>query len=301
MFKILSFAGKVATRTHLMAVAVGVFYLTLALGCRMPGPGQDSAPARAVAQDVPEVLNPDSLWRMPAELKEISALAIAANGDLLTLHDEDGDIYRVNSSNGVVQGRTRLAGSGDFEALAAWDSVVVALRSDGRLYRSGPGEDTKRYDLDLHGSCDLESADVRPGSGQLWIGCKEDPGRRLGRTRAFYSVALDDLLGDERDLEPMLELRLETPPDPRTEKGQPYGRFKPSALAFLDADRFLVLSSVYPALFEYRVDGTLLDSWSLPRTDLTQPEGIAVDARGTLYIASEGTPGVIAVFQIPSR
>lgn len=293
-------SAKVATGEDFGAVAACLIVVVLAAGCRMPGSSVSPPPTSKATYAGADTLRPDSIWQMPPELNEISALAIGPSGELLTLQDEDGDVYAVDSTGHVV-GKTRLAGDGDFEALAAWDSLVVAVRSDGRLYVSDGADDSRRFDLDLHSSCDLESADIRPGSRNLWLGCKEHPGRRLGRTRAFYTVSLDALMEGDGDLEPVLALRLAAPPSPRTGKEMIIGRFKPSALAFIDQDRFLVVSSVYPALFEYRVDGALLNSWTLPEEDLRQPEGIALDASGRLFIASEGRPGVIAVFNSPVR
>lgn len=281
-------------------MAACLIVVLLAMGCRMPGNGVSSPPTSNAAYVRADTLKPDSLWQMPPELNEISALAVGPSGELLTLQDEDGDVYDVDATGRVVN-KTRLAGDGDFEALASWDSLIVAVRSDGRLYVFDGVDKTRRFDLDLHSSCDLESADIRPGSRSLWLGCKEHPGRRLGRTRAFYTVSLDALMEGSGDLEPVLALRLAAPRSPRTGKEIIIGRFKPSALAFIDEDRFLVVSSVFPALFEYHVDGTLLNSWVLPEEDLRQPEGIALDADGRLFIASEGRPGVIAVFNSPFR
>ena len=226
---------------------------------------------------------------------------MATDGSLLALQDEAGDVFQIDAESGDVQRRVRFAGKGDFEALTMDSSRALLFRSDGRVYsgaipETGDEVDAERHDIEIHGSCDLESADVRPGSDELWIGCKESPGKKLGRTRAFYVVTLSDLRDTKRKVEAQLSVSLSPPIDPNDGSSMRLGLFKPSGMAFLDHNRFLLVSSVYPTLFEFHTDGRLLNAWGLPKDILPQPEGIAVDSEGRVYVASEGLPGRIARF-----
>ncbi len=277
----------------------------LGAGCRNADPGDSNSQGVAtVSHDEEGVLVPDRVLELPLALREISGLVVASDGSLLALQDEEGDVFQIEPQSGAVLRRIRFAGDGDFEALTMDSSRALLVRSDGRVYsgllpQSADDVDGKRHDINIHDSCDVESADVRPGSDELWIGCKESPGKRMGQTRALYVVTLSELTGTKGKVEPRLSARLEPPIDPRDGNPMRLGLFKPSGMAFLDHDRFLIVSSVYPTLFEFHTDGHLLNAWGLPREVLPQPEGIAVDAEGRVYVASEGLPGRIAVFNRP--
>ncbi|MFT4605078.1 MAG: hypothetical protein ACI9W4_001817 [Rhodothermales bacterium] len=298
------FTQKVATQRDIRALlSVGTILLCcFGTGCRNAEPGRStSVDTVLVSLQQNDVLVPDRVLSLPRALREISGLVVTAEGSLLALQDEAGDVFEIDSESGAIVRRIRFAGDGDFEALTLDSSRALLFRSDGRVYsgllpQSDEEVDGKRHNVDLHGSCDVESADVRPDSDELWIGCKESPGKRMGRTRAFYAVTLSELRDTKGKVAPRLTARLEPPTDPRTGSPMRLGLFKPSGMAFLDHDRFLVLSSVYPTMFEFHTDGRLLNSWGLPRDVLPQPEGIAVDGEGRVYIASEGFPGRIAVF-----
>jgi hypothetical protein len=298
------FNQKVAILRHIRTalVILTTLFSSIAPGCREAGSDElDSTAAATVSQQAEDVLVPDRVFALPLALREISGLVLTPAGSLLALQDEDGDVFEIDSNTGAILRRVRFTGDGDFEALAMDSSLALLVRSDGRVYSgalpdSAERVDGKRHDIDIHSSCDVESADIRPNSDELWIGCKESPGKRMGRTRAFYSVTLSELRTTKGDVEPRLSARLEAPTDPREGKSMRLGLFKPSGMAFLDHDRFLVVSSVYPTLFEFHTDGHLLNAWALPREILPQPEGVAVDVLGRVYVSSEGLPGRIARF-----
>jgi uncharacterized protein YjiK len=223
------------------------------------------------------------------------------------VQDEDGDIFALNPNDGAVLERTRFAGDGDFEGIAATNDSILVLRSDATLYLT-PSEaavaggdqraSTRKFNIDMHSSCDAESLAYLPGGAEFWVVCKENPGKGLGRVRAVYAfTAQDD--GSRKGAKPRLVFELPAPPDP---KGSPLRRsyFKPAGIAITSDSTFLVISSVKPALYRYDLAGVLLDAWRLPTDILPQPEGIAVDGSGRLYIASEAknrSRSSIAVFK----
>lgn len=288
----------------MVTLASALLFAGALVGCGDAETEDDLSPGVSpVSHQQPPELVPHRVLELPLALREISGLAVTSDGLLLALQDEDGDVYEIEPDSGDVLRRVRFAGNGDFEALTLDSSGVYLIRSDGRVYSGSlaQGEedvDGQRHDIDIHASCDVESADVRPGTDELWIGCKESPGRRMGRTRAFYAVTLSGFRDTKRKVEPLLSARLEAPADPRDGSPMRLGLFKPSGMAFLDQNRYLIVSSVYPTLFEFHTDGRLLNAWGLPRDILPQPEGIAVNAEGDVYVASEGLPGRIAVFNL---
>src|SRR6476619_6563479 len=73
-------------------------------------------------------------WQMPAELKELSAIAYVSDGVFAGIEDEAGTIFFYNTHTAKIEKQLQFAGHGDFEALALVGEVGYALRSDGKLF-----------------------------------------------------------------------------------------------------------------------------------------------------------------------
>ncbi|MBO6576200.1 MAG: SdiA-regulated domain-containing protein [Rhodothermales bacterium] len=279
-------------RRALSPTLFGAFLLPvlLAPACQLPQP----APT-------PEYLQPARTITLPRILNEVSGLAVAGPDLLLAVQDEEGDLFGVNPEDGEVLFRAEFAGDGDFEGLDVSGDSVYVLRSDPRVWvtaiPNADGDiDARRQRIDLHGSCDAEGLAVHPATGELWLSCKESPGRGVGRVRAIWASPF--YAADEA--EPRLALRMPPPTVFGSDEPMRRGLFKPSGLLFNAAgDHLLVLSASSRTLHAYALpEIEPIASWALDPDVFPQPEALAQAADGTLYVATEARGGraVIGVF-----
>lgn len=268
----------------------------LLLGGLTSGCSENSAPPSAATHPVepdstviPYNLNqPDAAFALPAELLEISGLTAIDSTRLAAVQDERGIIYVLDRRTAIIVNRGRFRGRGDYEGIEVVDSLAWMLRSDGVLYSAESVVESEmestRHDLDLHGSCDAEGLTFDALAGRLLIACKENPGRRQGRTRAIYAF---DLATKSRIESPVYLIE-------RLGLDVPSNLFKPSALAVHPQSGFLfILSSVRKVLvvIDPAEPERIREARQLSGDLFPQPEGLAFFSDGTLFIANEGVNG----------
>lgn len=261
---------------HRAALAVALLSLS---ACRPSQTRSEAAPVPAAS--VPFRLDaPSAVMRLARDLREISGLAWLPSGRLAAVQDERGTIFELDPATGAILRETPFHRAGDFEGVA-WDGGALwALESDGALYRLAEGSPVERLETGMGARCDAEGLEW--DGRRLLVVCKEDPGGGLRGVRAVFAV---DPVSGGRALAFTLDRRVLDGPD---------GPFKPSAIAVHPATGELyVLSSGQRSLAVVAPDGRLAGVATLPRERLSQPEGLAFAADGTLYIASEGHPSVI--------
>lgn len=264
--------------------------LALVLGAASACTDSRSVPTPATptgdAEDPPpyRLDAPDAIIELASELKEISGLTMLPSGNLGAVQDERGVIYELEPATGAIVDRLAFRGGGDFEGLEMAGDAVWALRSDGDLYavyRDSTGAPTSRkVETGLKGRNDTEGLGF-DGQGRLLIACKEWPGDALNNVRSVWAF---DLETETLSPDPVVLL----------DRRQLDGRlnFKPSALAVHPiSGRVYVLSSVRTAIAVLSPDGALLAVLDFPPRLMPQPEGLAFDADGTMYVSSEGTTG----------
>lgn len=232
--------------------------------------------------------HPDAAFALPAELLEISGLTVVDSTRLAAVQDERGVVFFLDRESALIVGETRFRGNGDYEGIEWADSLLWVLRSDGSLYSMdlavADEVDSDRHDLDLHGSCDAEGLALEGIRNRLLVACKENPGRRLGPSRAIYAFDLST----ERRIEDPVYLIDRQGLEARN------NRFKPSALAIHPGTGFLyILSSVHKILvvIDPHDPERILEARELPVELFAQPEGIAFFPDGTLFISNEGVNG----------
>ncbi|MEO7823455.1 MAG: hypothetical protein ABIS15_07600, partial [Gemmatimonadaceae bacterium] len=119
-------------------------------------------------------------WVLPVELKEISGLAVTANGNLLAHNDEQGRVFVIDPKRGVVLKQFMLGKGdlrGDFEAIAVSDSEIFMLVSNGTIYRFREGADGQSVpyttiDTKLGRECEFEGIAVDRAKQIVLLACK---------------------------------------------------------------------------------------------------------------------------------
>ncbi len=253
--------------------------------------------------------NPDVVFELPKDLKEISGLTLLDEDHLAAIQDEKGKIYKLSIDEGKVVQEMRFAKDGDFEAVELAGPDLYVLRSDGDLYRisdfdaanAGKNLDAKKYNTFLSQKHDTEGLGYDSKNNRLLVACKEDPGSGYKNSRTVYAFDLETRKLQE---EPVLvidlqELEHAAPDHPLNRLMRKLAAplkdlsgFKPSAIAVHPiTGQTFVVSSVRKLLLAYDTRGTLDDLWLLSEDLFRQPEGLAFLPNGDLFMASEGGNG----------
>lgn len=251
---------------------------------RVPTASVPDEPAAALPNVPYALAAPDATIELPDELREISDLAILADGAIVAVQDEAGILYTLDPATGAVRTRTTFKERGDFEGVERVGEDVWALASNGDLYRIRRGAaevEAERIETGLAGRNDTEGLAYDAAHNRLLIACKENPGSGLGNVRAVYAFDLATRTLSDR---PVVTL------DRRLVDSD--ASFKPSAIAVRPGTGELyILSSVRKAIAVVAPDGTLRTVVDLPDALYAQPEGLTFLPDGTLFISNEGPSG----------
>ena len=264
--------------------------------------------SRGVAQDegyiFPYRLDaPDTVLSLAQEeLREISGLsATHKKGMLCAVSDERGEIFFIDAATGAVLQRVLFREKGDFEGVEMVQDRLYAVRSNGQLYeiegwqRRKPR--VKCYETPLTKRDDVEGLAYDPNRRALLLACKGIPDS--AHERRIYAF---DLLGKSLIETPVYRI------DPRqiNEKvpyaeGEKQHFFSPSGIAIHPSTQevFVLSTSLKRLVVLDYSTGSLRYAARLDRDIMPQPEGIAFDAEGRLFIASEGKkkgPGLLLRF-----
>ncbi len=256
---------------------------------------------------------PDQIWNLPPELVEISGLTFApGETHLLCLQDERGIVYGLDPRSGQISQTWAVTGKGDYEGLEMVDSTLYLLRSDGILFRTqwrnGPDTLVEKMDAGLPRGTDVEGLGYNAQTGSLLLCIKdfqnESSSPTLIKGWVHWNPAKDkpepEVCGISREAlrQGILE---ETD---RKVKGrlidwldQKEGRFPlgPSGLAMHPTTHEIwMLSARGKLLLVFDANGVYQRLYSLNPSIFPQPEGIAFNQRGDLFIASEGKKGIPA-------
>jgi hypothetical protein len=235
---------------------------------------------------------PAAQWRLPKRLREISGLALTADGRVMGHDDEVAVICQIDVESGEVVKRFSVGDPvvrGDFEGIAiGGDGVFYLTTSGGLVYRFGEGDD--------HGHVDFESFDT----GLAEVGEIEGLAFHLADDKAVFAcktnytpafrgaVALFawSPRAPEEPARPWLTIPVALLADAVGAKS-----FHPSALEFDGrTGRMIVLAGRERGMVELDAAGMLLAARGLGDRH-PQAEGATILGGGDLVIADEGGDG----------
>ena len=237
----------------------------------------------------------DRVYKLPKKLNEVSGLTFKCKNTLLVVHDEKGRVYAVSSKSGKIKDSYDVGKNHDYEGLANVNGQIWLLRSNGELIKLGKlkkNVKTKKYKTHLSGENNTEGLVFDPKDNKLIIVCKEESGTKFSNERALYEF---DLKKKQLEKKPSVVISfdqvakklLELDNDFRSLDELKDG-FKPSGIAIHPSSGEYYIVSSYPRLLIVCTPkGHVLYVKQFDRSVLSQPEGIAFDAKGNLFISSE--------------
>lgn len=251
----------------------------------------------SIAVSVPVTLDydlehPSSTINFDAEdLKEISALSPTdEKGIFLAISDEKGEFFLINAENGKITQRVLFREKGDFEGAEMVGHALWGLKSDGKLFevqhwKQGEPMVTE-FETPLKKKDDVEGLGYDAGRHALLLACKGDPDSAY--LRHIYLFDLKTKTMDEKPLysiDPKIVNRLV--PYLETEK---HDYFSPSAVAVnpVDGNVYVISTALKRLVILNKESKKIQFAARLEKALFPQPEGIAFDPEGNLFISSEG-------------
>ena len=228
-------------------------------------------------------------FAMPETLLEISGITFnKGNSDTVyAIQDEEGKLFRL-AWNVKKQYHAKFARSGDYEDVTIVRDRVFILKSDGLIY-SFPMGDAFYAEVDSV----LESRDVLPKgeyeslygdetTGQIFTICKNCKTDDNKDKITGYVLKFDGQLSQTGTFE--VDVKSISSYTGKVKRG-----FRPSALAKNPiTGEWFIISAVNKLLVVADKDWKIKGAYALDGNRFNQPEGIAFDKAGNLYISNEG-------------
>jgi DNA-binding beta-propeller fold protein YncE len=227
-------------------------------------------------------------FNMPESLFEISGITFN-KGEVDTVYaiqDEDGKVFRL-AWDVKVQKHTKFAKKGDFEDVSIINDEVIVLKSNGMLYTFPlaetafeEAENVKEYKK-LVPKGEYEGMYGDEKTGNIYILCKNCAADDSKKSVTGYIANLkstDSVQTFSIDVNQIKAI------SGKIERG-----FRPSALARHPINgNWYIVSAVNKMLVIADGDWNVTNVVPLSSNTFTQPEGIAFDKQGNMYISNEG-------------
>ncbi len=236
--------------------------------------------------------NPEKIF-MPDILLEVSGISFypGNNDSIWAVQDERGMVFQLKQGEKKYRD-FRFAKDGDYEDLSFLNQDLYVLRSDGHIFRipaaSGKGllVDSTREWSDLLPEAEYEGLYGDSLSQSLYAMTKVNGSRKSEKGTSIYKLNLiedgrleksDRITVSDDTINSILGKKMKA------------GRFQPSGLARHPAtgDWYLI-SSVNKLLIVANSNFQIESVWPLLPSRFRQPEGIAFDRLGNMYISNEG-------------
>jgi uncharacterized protein YjiK len=280
--------------------ALAFIVVSTALTIYLVGPPQPPPPAPPPPPEpqvsIPfDLHRPDRSYSLPSVLKEISAVVVSRSEPIAwAVNDEQALVFRIDLNDGSVEAGQTFAKPGDYEGIELVEGALVVARSDGTLWRIAD-DGVQKVGSPLSERYNVEGLawDVR--NSRLLVACKGKAGRgaKYEHTRAVYAVRIPTyewmdtpaFVVERAALRRFLEEHEHVRRKPGAAKS-----FAPSAIGVdpVTGSIYILSSGGRMLVVLDAAAENILEVVTLSRDVHAQPEGLAFDGEGALYISNEG-------------
>lgn len=299
-----------------------ILYLLVACSNNAPKPPANSDSHRVDLALGYNLEKADEEVKLSNKLREISGLTYVHKEGLVTVQDEKGALYWLDKK-GDIDRVVDFSADGDYEGLAFEEDRLFVLRADGVLFEIDRWKKDKKktrtrvINTNLGEINNTEGLAYHPEKKQLWIACKGSAviGQERHYERAVYAydLTLDSFFVDPLFVVSRLQLQafvrqtMRQHPDysyykKMLRKEKPAMPLQPSAIAIhpLTQDIYL-LCAVGNSLLILDKSFAIKGLCHLPEKDFEQPEGLAFNKKGDLFLSSEGQKKKARVYKFDYR
>jgi uncharacterized protein YjiK len=236
-------------------------------------------------------LNTPIKYRMPENLLEISGIAFnGGNADTFyAIQDEDGKLFYGKLGADMVN-HTKFGKHGDYEDVAICGNLIIVLKSNGKLYTFPLSEvkepeltNVQELDALLPGG-EYESMYADEAARKLYVLCKNCDDDKTSKSSSGYILDIAangtlKLTGNfQIDVKQIKKL-----------SGESKVNFRPSAMAKNPITKqWYIVSSVNELLVVADANWKVVGTYGIDHKVFLQPEGLAFDKKGNMYISNEG-------------
>lgn len=295
----LSFPSRLSLlSTRLLLLTCGACLFLQATQCTPGIEASQKKSLRPLQDSLPYHLDaPSRIINLSSEsLQEVSGLSPSQEpGVFLAIADERGEIFFIDGNGGgAIYTRVLFRDKGDFEGIEKVDKKIYAIKSDGDLYEiskwKNGNPEVQVFDTPLSKTDDVEGLGYDPTRKALLIACKGNP--ESDSLRGIFAFSIEK---NEMDPKPLYTI------DPQeVNRLVPYNAedksnryFSPSGVAVHPKTRqiYVISTSLKRLIVLDHETGKIRHARRLDKSLLPQPEGIAFDAEGNLFLSSEGKKG----------
>lgn len=228
-------------------------------------------------------------FSLPESLLEVSGIAFRdVNHDtIFAVQDEDGSLFKLGWKDSKQQ-NISFAPSGDYEDLAIMGNQVFILKSNGNIYSFSLANATGKSGSNVKEVKKLLPPGEYEGmfydslTNNLIVLCKECKADKKSKSLTGYTLKQEAGMLTRSG---QFNIDYQSKAGDKTIKGM----LKPSALARHPLTKqWYIISSVNKILLITDDEWVIQETHPLRSKNFNQPEGIAFDKRGNLYISNEG-------------
>ncbi len=257
---------------------------------------------------------PNETFTLLAELEEISGLGISDSGEFLyAVQDENGYIFKLSKKTGKLVDKIKFHKDGDYEGIEVVGDDVYVVKSTGTIYQlKNLGEKSQqmtKFNSFLNRENDVEGLAYDKKNHRLLVACKGVPatGESFEVIRYKKVIYEFDVATNSMNPDPVFTIQLKNIREyleaHRGMKGhdklmaffsaeKENLTFNPSAISIHPiSGNIYVISSSGKVMVVLDDKGKVVHIEKLKKKIHAQPEGMAFDLDGTLYISNEAKGG----------
>ncbi|RFM28930.1 SdiA-regulated domain-containing protein [Deminuibacter soli] len=242
------------------------------------------------------LVRPDRTELNSSSLAEISGIAFHGRSfdTFYAINDEHGKLFYFTRSNPKPVS-AKFGRSGDYEDVTITKEKVVVLKSDGELFV---------FPFSLAHQTEVDSAVTKvaqlpkseyeglyaDSTGRLYVLCKHCEADNPNKAITVYTLVPDSAATYRLDKTISIDVNMI-----KKLSDEKRMRFNPSCLAQHPITKeWYIISSVNKLLVITDPDFNVKEAYALKPNLFRQPEGLAFDARGNMYITNEGKEDEVA-------
>ncbi|TKB98749.1 SdiA-regulated domain-containing protein [Pedobacter cryophilus] len=245
------------------------------------------------------------VYQLPKELNEISGITFINDSLIAAIEDENGIVYFYDLLKKEIVKTIEFSTPDDFEDLVKVGNDIYVVRADGTIFKIENFTDKKpvisQFKTQLSTENNIESLAFDSRNNTLLLAVKDKNIVKDKETKGIYSFSLAT---KKLNTTPTYQIKLDAieaqfKGDAIEESSKKFLKIignqnlneiiRPSAMAFHPVSHDLyVLSAINQIIVVISKDNVLKKVIPFKGKEFIQPEGIAFNAKGELYISNEG-------------